>query len=75
MSSPTLIEHRVLSLLGMPNALTEAAHYVREAKENRVGPVALAFHEAVLAEVERRLARRRPRSYTGATTPWPAVAS
>lgn len=74
MPSPTLVDHRVLSLLGMGNALTEAAHSVREARENKVSPVALAFHEAVLAEVERRLAQRRPRSYV-ANTPWPAIAS
>lgn len=74
MPSPTLVEHRVLSLLGMPNSLTEAAHSVREARENKVGPVALAFHESVLAEVERRLAQGRPRAYV-ANTAWPALAS
>ena len=74
MPSPTLVENRVLSLLGMANALTEAAHSVREAREMKVSPVALAFHEAVLAEVERRLAQRRPRPYV-ANTPWPAIAS
>lgn len=74
MPSPTLVEHRVLSLLGMPNSLTEAAHSVREARENKVGPVALAFHESVLAEVERRLAQRRPRPYV-ADSAWAALAS
>jgi hypothetical protein len=76
MSTPTLVEHRVLSLLGHPNALTEAAHSVREARENRVNPTALAFHEAVLIEVERRLAaRRRPRPYVSTGTEWPKVLS
>lgn len=74
MPSPTLVENRVLSLLGMANALTEAAHSVREAREMKVSPVAVAFHEAVLVEVERRLAQKRSRPYV-ANTPWPAIAS
>ena len=59
--SPRLIANRAATLIQLygPGALSEAINNVSMAKE--CGHTAVAFNEAVLAEVRRELDKRGPR--------------